>query len=470
MHAVSGRSWSAVRWIVGSMVLAVALVSVSALPGQTQPAASQPAAADNSPLKALTRIPGVTAVLPTDAEKKPQVILFIAGPSAAGESFERQLGAKEDLPRLASELGAVLLFAVPPAAGAGVSPDVKQLQADLRKAVAPSAANRYGLTVAGCGTGAPAAMMLFARDASLADALVLVNPDPPGDAAATEMGKSLSEARPCVILASPAATKGAEAAKAALTKRTEKADIVEAELADGSAFPLAHVATVMRWTTPAATLRRGQSSLAAAPVPASGPARIEALKSLLELQAVAAQVAAGLEAPVSLKEMAAAPAVAKTDEFFTALQERFKLLEPIGKDVEAKAAKKLEAAKEAATKQVPAIQASLMKAPAEKREAARKKFQEENFPWPDLLPELPAAVTEQQFVDVMKAKCVRCHARQTASVQDGVKARWIVPGKPESSPTYTIIGVHKKPGAKYHNLTDEEKKIVHDFIQQMPAR
>ena len=66
------------------------------------------------------------------------------------------------------------------------------------------------------------------------------------------------------------------------------------------------------------------------------------------------------------------------------------------------------------------------------------------------------------------------------SVQNLVKAKWLVPGKPDASKVYTILGVNGQPsGAKtasglpyvrpYHNVTEQEKTLIHDFIQQMPA-
>jgi hypothetical protein len=273
-----------------------------------------------------------------------------------------------------------------------------------------------------------------------------------------------------VILASTASAKGVVSAKAALTKRNEKVVVIEAPLTDGGALPMAHIATAMKWTVAAATLRRGETLVAAAPVPALGQPRIDALKSLLELQAVAAQVAAAFDGPVSLKGMSTAPALAQTDAFVTAVADRYKQLEAAAKDSAAKAVKKLEAAKEAATRQVPTLMARLSRTPAAQREAARQKFLDENFPWPDLVPPLEPPVTEEQFMAVIKAKCARCHPKATPSVQDLINAKWLVPGKPGQSKTYTVIGVNKRPGGTYHNLSDADKKIVYDFIEQMPPK
>ena len=75
-------------------------------------------------------------------------------------------------------------------------------------------------------------------------------------------------------------------------------------------------------------------------------------------------------------------------------------------------------------------------------------------------------VSEADFQRVMDRSC-GCHRKEVASVAAQVKRKWIVPGQPESSKTYTFIGVHKRPGGKYHNLSDADKKIVGEFIAQM---
>jgi mono/diheme cytochrome c family protein len=76
-----------------------------------------------------------------------------------------------------------------------------------------------------------------------------------------------------------------------------------------------------------------------------------------------------------------------------------------------------------------------------------------------------AAVTKQQFMNVMNQSCVRCHHNQCGSVEGADRANWLVPGHPEQSRLYTIIGA----GRGVHNLSDANKKIVHDFISQMKS-
>ena len=43
---------------------------------------------------------------------------------------------------------------------------------------------------------------------------------------------------------------------------------------------------------------------------------------------------------------------------------------------------------------------------------------------------------------LMDRACVRCH-KVCGSADEMVKRRWLVPGKPEGSPVYTIIGKHR---------------------------
>ena len=74
----------------------------------------------------------------------------------------------------------------------------------------------------------------------------------------------------------------------------------------------------------------------------------------------------------------------------------------------------------------------------------------------------PALVTQDQFMKVMKQSCVRCHRAQCASVDALKKAKWLIPGKPDSSPAYTIIN----PRVNYHKLSAADTQIVHDFIEQ----
>jgi uncharacterized membrane protein len=75
--------------------------------------------------------------------------------------------------------------------------------------------------------------------------------------------------------------------------------------------------------------------------------------------------------------------------------------------------------------------------------------------------------TEAEFMKVITAKCVRCHKKPCASVEALKLAKWVIPGRPEHSSAYTIIGKNAKPKGTYHNLTDDEKNTVKEFIKNL---
>lgn len=84
--------------------------------------------------------------------------------------------------------------------------------------------------------------------------------------------------------------------------------------------------------------------------------------------------------------------------------------------------------------------------------------------------EVQAVPDEKAFMAIMKQRCVRCH-RQVAGTMDSlVSKRWVVAGQPQKSPAYTIIGKHGKEGGKYHNVSEAEKKAIHDFIANSEPR
>jgi hypothetical protein len=76
---------------------------------------------------------------------------------------------------------------------------------------------------------------------------------------------------------------------------------------------------------------------------------------------------------------------------------------------------------------------------------------------------------EAEFVKVTE-KCTKCHAKQFSSTDNLKKIKWIVPGKPEASPIYKVIGKNKKPNGTYHNLTGSEKATVNDYINKLGGR
>ena len=79
----------------------------------------------------------------------------------------------------------------------------------------------------------------------------------------------------------------------------------------------------------------------------------------------------------------------------------------------------------------------------------------------------PALVTQDQFMKVVKGTCARCHPQPCASVASLKKAKWLVPGNPDNSLVYKVIGVNRNRGGTYHNLSAADKQTVHAFIEQM---
>jgi len=82
---------------------------------------------------------------------------------------------------------------------------------------------------------------------------------------------------------------------------------------------------------------------------------------------------------------------------------------------------------------------------------------------------LAPPVTEADFMRVMRQSCLRCHKICT-SVDSLITAKWIRPGRPDRSPVFTIIGKHQKPEGKYHDLSEADRQIVHDFVKGLDAR
>jgi hypothetical protein len=75
-----------------------------------------------------------------------------------------------------------------------------------------------------------------------------------------------------------------------------------------------------------------------------------------------------------------------------------------------------------------------------------------------------AVADEKAFMEVINARCVRCHRPACANVDTLVEKKWIVPGKPNSSPVCTVIGKNRRPGGTYHNLSDAEARTIKDFV------
>lgn len=74
--------------------------------------------------------------------------------------------------------------------------------------------------------------------------------------------------------------------------------------------------------------------------------------------------------------------------------------------------------------------------------------------------------TGADFIKVTE-KCARCHAKQFSSMDTLKEAKWVVPGKPEISPIYKVIGKNKKKDGVYHNMTESEKSTIYSYIKNM---
>lgn len=77
-----------------------------------------------------------------------------------------------------------------------------------------------------------------------------------------------------------------------------------------------------------------------------------------------------------------------------------------------------------------------------------------------------AAPSEADFTKVT-GKCVQCHNMQFSSMDKLKEIKWVVPGNPEASKIYNVIGKNKKPNGTYHNLTDTEKATLKDYIKNL---
>lgn len=75
-------------------------------------------------------------------------------------------------------------------------------------------------------------------------------------------------------------------------------------------------------------------------------------------------------------------------------------------------------------------------------------------------------VTGADFIKVTE-KCAKCHAKQFSSMDTLKEAKWVVPGKPEISPIYKVIGKNKKKDGVYHNLTESEKSTIYSYIKSL---
>ena len=74
--------------------------------------------------------------------------------------------------------------------------------------------------------------------------------------------------------------------------------------------------------------------------------------------------------------------------------------------------------------------------------------------------------TGADFIKVTE-KCAKCPVKQFSSIASLKEVKWIIPGKPEISPAYKVIGKNKKPNGTYHNLTEAEKSMIYNYIKNL---
>lgn len=74
--------------------------------------------------------------------------------------------------------------------------------------------------------------------------------------------------------------------------------------------------------------------------------------------------------------------------------------------------------------------------------------------------------SEADFTKVT-GKCVQCHNVQFSSMDKLKEIKWVVPGNPEASKIYNVIGKNKKPNGTYHNLTVMEKATLKEYIKNL---
>jgi len=409
----------------------------------------------------------VVAPDPPAKGREHQLLLFFPGANEADPQYLETLVARRDaLAPLAAELGAVFVF-VTPRSGAPSPVALKSAVNDLLKKYEIDSDR---IAAVGHGDGAEAAFRFFAGDARLASALVLVAPQMARDA---DEPRVASDPRACLIVAEQGRGEHAVTARKRVLARHATADVMVHALPELAAVPMAHAATFLRYAYAAAQLQREMTASTA--TPETGVGRVRRLTTLLEVRDLVRQ--AGPARPVALVN-AAGPPVPEAGDFVNELRARFAALKPLMAETGERVNKALEDAKAQAQRRLDLLKKSRLT--GKQRQAAFDRFAEENFPWPDLVADARAAakdapaadtggktakVSEQEFMNVMRAKCVRCH-RDCGSVDQMKRRGWLRPGKPESSKVYTVIGKHARAGATYHNLSDREKQIVHDYVEE----
>jgi mono/diheme cytochrome c family protein len=323
---------------------------------------------------------------------------------------------------------------------------------------------------------------MFTAPQRTVTALVLASPALKSEADEPKVGK---DPRPVWIVHAADKAESAEATKRRLLDRCDKTDVTMTSFPVLEKLPAAHLAAFARYAQVLDTLADLGSG--ATRPPEQGVQRIRGLQVLVRGRDLLKDPDLGLNQPVALRYAAN---TAELDRAFLAdLRDKAKALVQDRDALAAQIEKTLAEARAAGERRLDVIRKSKLDEP--RRKAAIERFCQENFPWPDLVqaaqaapqgaPAAPAkpggqtgkpaadkakdgkTVTEADFLAIMRGRCVRCH-RETGTV-DGLKQKhWLVPGQPDRSAAYTVIGKHRKAGATYHNVPEQEKQAIHDFI------
>lgn len=90
------------------------------------------------------------------------------------------------------------------------------------------------------------------------------------------------------------------------------------------------------------------------------------------------------------------------------------------------------------------------------------------FSAPGAAPAAPApaaVVTEAEFLKVLQADCLRCHAKKVKDMAAVRASGWVKPGDPEHSRLYTALVNSKRRG---HMVPDKDRQTIYNFVAALP--
>ncbi len=411
----------------------------------------------------LARVRIVAPRKAAGVEGRRGVVVVVPPDPADPDAFEKSLAKDGRLAELAGELNAAFAIVMPKTDTADAV--VREIVRARRTLLTVHGVDEGRVVVVGVGSGAEAAMEAFTHTAKNAAGLMLVRPVLAEPSGATPA--SVEDARPVVLLAAKDDPGGARALLH-LRARSAQQAILSAE-PTGETFPANTLVAFLRLSDATAALENAQPWLGTRDVPGVGQTRIEALRALVAVRDLELPPANAAPEPIALQH-AADEALPDDAPILLALTNHTASLDPQVQTAREKALERLAAARTDAEKRLQQLARSLAKAPKDRRAAALATFRAENFAFPDLcdsaaLTEPP--VTEAEFMAVIRPSCARCHRKECASVAALRTSGWLRPGKPDQSRVYTVIGKHKKPGDKHHNLPEKDKEIIRRFIEEL---